>query len=75
MSTANLDTNSPLMQTLQTLPVQQQQEILNFLKSIVNEQPKTPISQTGRISGLYQGQGWISDDFNDPLTNEFLPKT
>ncbi|NCT52912.1 MAG: DUF2281 domain-containing protein [Microcystis aeruginosa G13-03] len=53
MNNADLDTNSPLLQTLQTLPVQQQQE----------------------IAGLYQGQGWISDDFNEPLTDELLPPT
>jgi len=36
MNNAGLDTNSPLLQTLQTLPVQQQQEILDFLESIVS---------------------------------------
>ena len=68
MNNADLDTNSPLFQTLQTLPVQQQQEILDFLESIVNQHHQTQITQTGRIAGLYQGQGWISDDFNEPLT-------
>ena len=68
MNNADLDTNSPLLQTLQTLPVQQQQEIIDFLESIVNQHHQTQITQTGRIAGLYQGQGWISDDFNEPLT-------
>ncbi|NCR55995.1 MAG: DUF2281 domain-containing protein [Microcystis aeruginosa L211-07] len=75
MNNADLDTNSPLLQTLQTLPVQQQQEILDFLESIVNQHHQTPITQTGRIAGLYQGQGWISDDFNEPLTDELLTPT
>jgi hypothetical protein len=75
MNNADLDTNSPLLQTLQTLPVQQQQEILDFLESIVNQHHQTQITQTARIAGLYQGQGWISDDFNEPLTDELLPPT
>jgi antitoxin (DNA-binding transcriptional repressor) of toxin-antitoxin stability system len=24
-----------------------------------------------RIPGLHEGQGWMSDDFNDPLPDEF----
>ena len=24
-----------------------------------------------RIAGLHEGQGWISDDFNEPLPDEF----
>ncbi|BAG01859.1 DUF2281 domain-containing protein [Microcystis aeruginosa] len=75
MNNAGLDTNSPLLQTLQTLPVQQQQEILDFLESIVNQHHQTQITPTGRIAGLYQGQGWISDDFNEPLTDQLLPPT
>jgi hypothetical protein len=24
-----------------------------------------------RMPGLHEGQGWISDDFNDPLPDDF----
>lgn len=24
-----------------------------------------------RIAGLHEGQGWVSDDFDDPLSDEF----
>ncbi|MGB5772658.1 MAG: DUF2281 domain-containing protein [Crocosphaera sp.] len=75
MNPTNLDNNSFLLQTLQRLPLQQQQEILKFLESIVNKHNKTTIPQKGRIAGLYQGQGWISDDFNEPLSDEFFPET
>ncbi len=26
-----------------------------------------PVAETPRIMGLFEGQGWISDDFNEPL--------
>ncbi|ARI82152.1 MULTISPECIES: hypothetical protein [Microcystis] len=45
------------------------------MESIVNQHHQTQITQTGRIAVLYQGQGWISDDFNEPLTDELLPPT
>ena len=30
-----------------------------------------PVAQTPRVMGLFEGQGWISDDFNDELPDEF----
>lgn len=29
------------------------------------------VSSSKRIAGLHQGQGWISDDFDDELPDEF----
>lgn len=29
------------------------------------------MSQRARITGLHKGEGWISEDFNDPLPDEF----
>ena len=34
------------------------------------KQAETP-SKTKRVAGLHQGRGWISDDFNDYLGDEF----
>jgi antitoxin (DNA-binding transcriptional repressor) of toxin-antitoxin stability system len=28
-------------------------------------------SETPRVMGLFEGQGWMSDDFNEPLPDEF----
>lgn len=30
-----------------------------------------PATEAPRVMGLFEGQGWISDDFNDPLPDEF----
>lgn len=30
-----------------------------------------PPPPSQRIAGLHEGQGWISEDFNDPLPDEF----
>lgn len=30
-----------------------------------------PIVQKPRIAGLHAGMGWVSDDFDDPLPDEF----
>ncbi len=28
-------------------------------------------SQRSRVAGLHKGEGWISENFNDPLPDEF----
>ena len=75
LKNAGLDTNSPLLQTLQTVAGQKDLEIVDFLECIVNQHNQNQITQAGRIAGLYQGQGWIIDDFNEPLTYELFPPT
>lgn len=75
MTSNNLENNSSLLQTLKELPLQQQQEILDFLQSIVQQNKTTYTPQKGRIAGLYQGQGWMSDDFNEPLDDDFFTET
>lgn len=30
-----------------------------------------PEASRPRVAGLHEGQGWISEDFNDPLPDEF----
>ena len=30
-----------------------------------------PESSNPRIPGLHEGQGWVSEDFDDPLPDEF----
>ena len=29
------------------------------------------VTHKSRVAGLHKGEGWISDDFNDPLPDEF----
>lgn len=61
-----------LSKKIQVLSTEHQKQILNFAESVIKQSEKTEDKQSTRISGLYQGQGWISDDFNDPLTDEFF---
>ena len=75
MTSNNLDNTLPLLQTLQRLPLQQQQEIIDFLQSIVNKNDINPTPKKSRIAGLYQGEGWISEDFNEPLNDDFFTET
>ncbi|NEQ83227.1 MAG: DUF2281 domain-containing protein, partial [Moorea sp. SIO2I5] len=55
---------------LQALPAQQQRMVFDFVEFLalkyVESEPSQ--SQAPRISGLLEGEGWISDDFNEPLS-------
>ncbi|MBN3960597.1 DUF2281 domain-containing protein [Nostoc sp. NMS8] len=66
-----LDSTSKLIAKLQTLAPEQQQEVLDFVEFLVQKyaQPQQPPQK--RVLGLNQGKIWISDDFNDPLPDEF----
>ena len=47
-------------------------QVLDFIK--VNKVTSASISDSEnspRIPGLYQGQIWMGEDFNDPLPDEF----
>lgn len=60
---------------LQTIPLDQQKQILDYIDSIVEDScltlEKSQSSPKKRILGLHQGKIWISDDFNDPLPDDF----
>ncbi len=51
------------------MPENQQRQIQSMEKSRSVEMEQSPLQQ--RVFGLHQGMGWMSDDFNDPLTDEF----
>ena len=70
-----IETPKILSQKLQELSQEQQQQVLKFLETITTKYDKTHPPQTTRIAGLYQGQGWMSDDFNEPITDEFFSET
>jgi Protein of unknown function (DUF2281) len=63
-----------LLVQLQTLPPEQIQQVIDFVeflnKKYVQSQPNQQIQQS-RVLGLHAGKGWISDDFNEPLPDEF----
>ncbi|MEH2195848.1 MAG: DUF2281 domain-containing protein [Nostoc sp.] len=71
MTSNVVDTTSKLIAKLQTLAPEQQQQVLDFVEFIAQKyaQPQQP--PQNRVLGLNQGKIWISDDFNEPLPDEF----
>jgi len=72
MTEPTVEVSEILFQKIQILSPEQQKRILNFAETITVQSDATESKKTARISGLYQGQGWISEDFNEPLTDEFF---
>ncbi len=70
MSIQTADVTKAFITKLQDLPSEQQQQVLDFVEFLTqkysNEQPAQK-----RLLGLNRGKIWISDDFNDPLPDEF----
>ncbi len=60
---------------LQSIPIDKQKQILDYINSIVAEcsstSDKSNPSPKKRVLGLHQGKILISDDFNDPLPDDF----
>ncbi|MCT7958237.1 DUF2281 domain-containing protein [Laspinema palackyanum] len=59
---------------LQQLPPQQQQQVLDYIEFLVQKYIE-PEPHQPRIPGLHRGMGWISDDFNDPISPEYWSDT
>ncbi|MGI2906563.1 type II toxin-antitoxin system VapB family antitoxin [Tolypothrix sp. VBCCA 56010] len=70
MTSQVVNTTSELIAKLQTLPPEQQQQVLDFVEFLAQKyvQPQAPKK---RVMGLHKGQIWMSEDFNDPLPDEF----
>ncbi|WGV27877.1 DUF2281 domain-containing protein [Halotia branconii] len=71
MTAQVVDTTSELIAKLQTLAPEQQQQVLDFVEFLAQKyaQPEQPPQK--RIPDLNKGEIWMSDDFNDPLPDEF----
>jgi hypothetical protein len=75
MTTPIILTPQMLLPKLQALPPEQLQQVLDFVDFLTQRyghsatdstQPKSP-----RVLGLYEGKGWMSEDFDSPLPDEF----
>ncbi|AFY41065.1 DUF2281 domain-containing protein [Nostoc sp. PCC 7107] len=74
MATQVVNTTSELIAKLQTLAPEQQQQVLDFVEFLMQKyaQPeKTQETLQQRLPDLNRGEIWMSDDFNDPLPDEF----
>ncbi len=70
-----LDITLEVVAKLQTLAPEQQQQVLDFVeflaqKYVIPEEVPEEAEQK-RIPDLNRGEIWMSDDFNDPLPDEF----
>lgn len=61
-----------IISELDSVPESLLVEVLNFIRSAKNKAIKgSNQSSFQRVAGLHEGQIWMSDDFNDPLPDEF----
>jgi len=69
-----------ILAALNTLSLDRQQQVFDFVEFLMQKQEDSEISHAPqqaaklskkRILGQHKGMGWISDDFNDPLPDEF----
>jgi hypothetical protein len=62
-------------ENISVLPPQMQAEVVDFavfLREKWEKQNKAEnVQSKERVLGMYEGQGWISDDFDDELPDEF----
>ncbi|UKO97064.1 type II toxin-antitoxin system VapB family antitoxin [Nostoc sp. UHCC 0870] len=74
MTAQVVDTTSELISKLQTLAPEQQQQVLDFVEFLAQKYALPEETQEipeKRVLGLSEGEIWMSDDFNDPLPDEF----
>lgn len=81
MTSQTINTVEDLLEKLQKLLPDKQQQVLAFVEFLLFQQAQSiqpPISvevaaltPKQRVFGQYRGQIWMSDDFNDPLPDEF----
>lgn len=60
---------------LQALPPEQIQQVIDFVEFLnekyVQSQSSPQTLKQPRALGSHKGMGWISEDFNEPLPDEF----
>ena len=74
MNSQTINITEGLVTRLQNLPPEQQQQVVDFIEFLEHkyiQQPSNQEQPKRRIFGLHEGQGWMSEDFNQPLPDEF----
>ncbi|WP_375495473.1 DUF2281 domain-containing protein [uncultured Nostoc sp.] len=70
MTFQTLNLTETLIAKFKSLSSEQQQTLLDFAEFLAQKHtPLQPNQQ--RVLGLNQGEIWMSEDFNDPLPDEF----
>ncbi len=73
MTSQTINIAETLVAKLQFLSPEQQQTLLDFAEFLVQRhiQPEQAQQAQQRVLGLNQGEIWMSEDFNEPLPDEF----
>jgi hypothetical protein len=69
-----------ILTALNTLSRERQQQVFDFVEFLMQKQENTEMNHPTqeeakltkkRVLGQHKGMGWISDNFSDPLPDEF----
>ena len=64
--------NSPDLHTLiDQLPTDLQKEVYDFAAFLLEKKHQQPRTEKPRVMDLHKGQVWMSEDFDEPLPDEF----
>ena len=63
--------SSSLHNLIDQLPAELKQEVYDFASFLLSKQEKQIPRKEPRIAGLHEGQIIMSDDFDEPLPDEF----
>jgi len=58
-----------MLETIPTLSLQERKELMHVLVETLTQTEETLMPE--RIPGLHAGTTWVSEDFDDPLPDEF----
>ncbi|BAZ15222.1 hypothetical protein NIES4071_70940 [Calothrix sp. NIES-4071] len=64
-------TTSEVVTKLQTLAPEQQKQVFDFIDFLAQRYPQSQEAPQQRVPDLNKGQIIMSDDFDDPLPDEF----
>ena len=59
-----------IINKLQEIPLDKQKQILEYVEALTEEKEPSS-SPKKRVFGLHQGKIWMSDNFNQPLPDNF----
>ena len=73
MSSNVSELSNSTLNKLKSLPIEQQRQVFDFIEFLASkyQASQSIAAKQSRVMGLFEGQGKISDDFNEPLPDEF----
>lgn len=61
---------SQVKETIKFLTVREKEDLVKYLLNQESKEEKDSVLQV-RVAGLHRGNVWMSEDFNEPLPDEF----